>query len=149
MIVCTRRGQKSNLHMYSYLEEKKIWTKNINFSWRKLIFKIWDRQFLENFPDKKIGKSKFYFFKLTFRRIFFSNFFSSKSQFKKWKFGFFDFLSGKFSKKFRSQILKINFRHENLIFFIQIFVHFKIWMCRFYFWPLRVQTITLVRLARA
>ena len=89
-----------------------------------------------NFSGQKIEKSKFPFFKLTFRRKFFReknrlknifrpNFFlekkSSKSQFKKWKFWFFDFLSGKFSKIFRSQILKINFRHEKLIFFVQIF----------------------------
>ena len=94
-----------------------------------------------NFFGQKIEILKFSFFKLTFRRkifekknrsknifrpIFFLENFSSKSQFKKWKFQNFDFLSEKISKIFRSQILKMDFRHEKLIFFIQIFFSYKV-----------------------
>ena len=88
--------------------------------------KIWNFNFLnwlfeEKFFEKKIGR------KIVFDRFFFSEIFSSKSQFKKWKFQIFDFLSENFSFFFRSQILKMDFRHENLIFFIQIFFPGKVW----------------------
>ena len=89
--------------------------------------------------------SKFSFFKLIFRRFFFEKkvaeiFFrdqkfsekkSSKNQFKKWKFWNFEKSSENFQNFvnffFRSQILKMDFRHENLIFFIQIFFPDKVW----------------------
>ena len=97
--------------------------KNEKFSDEKS--KIWNFHFLnwlfeEKFFEKKIGR------KIFFDRFFFSKIFSSKSQFKKWKFQIFDFLSEKKSKIFRSQILKMDFRHEKLIFFIQIFFSYKV-----------------------
>ena len=68
--------------------EKNIWMKNINFSWRKSIFKIWDRKILENFPDKKSKIWNFHFLnwlseekcfeKKIGRKIFFDRFFSRK-----------------------------------------------------------------------
>ena len=80
--------------------------------------------FLVDFSKKHFSKKHFsrkHRSKNIFRPIFFSKKISSKSQFKKWKFWFFDFWSGIFSIFFRSQILKMDFRHEKLIFFFQIF----------------------------
>ena len=54
----------------------------------------------------------------------------------------------KYLKNFRFQILKINFRHEKLIFFAQDFFPGKVWSCTFDFWPLRRYSSTLAQAAR-
>ena len=79
-----------------------------------IFYWLFRRFFFENLlVSKNIFRKKSK--KSTFSKIF--RFFSSKiSNFKKY------FSKKKNnSKKFRFQNLKINFRHENLIFFIQIF----------------------------
>ena len=98
-----------------YLVRKKNWIKNINCSWRKLIFKKKSELFLKTFSGKKFKISKFSFFKLIFRRNTFSKIFdldfffeifffsrkmfSSESQFEKWKFQNFEKFSRIFFKK--------------------------------------------------
>ena len=75
------------------LSEKKNWMKNINFSWRKSIFKIWDWKILEIFPDKKSKFWNFHFLNWLFEeknRLFFisknicrDHFFFSKKNLRK------------------------------------------------------------------
>ena len=85
-------------------------------------------------------KSKF----SNFRKFFWKIFFSSKiSKFRK-----IIFFEEKNLKKNRSQILKIDFRHEQLIFFVQDFFPGKVWLWRFDFWPLREQSVIMQRKAR-
>ena len=123
-----------NPSRWQYLVRKKIWKKNINFSWRKSIFKNFE---IEKFWDFFLSK------KINFRNIeifneqIFSGNFSKKSIFRKffrkiffhWKFRcseklFFWRKKSRFFFDFK--ILKIDFRHEKLIFFFQIFFPHKI-----------------------
>ena len=47
--------------VWSYLAQKKIWMKNIDFSWEKSFFKISKNIFWENFAFlKKMKNQKFY-----------------------------------------------------------------------------------------
>ena len=45
-------------------------------------------------------------------------------------------------------ILEIEFLHEKIIFFGLDFFPDKVWLCRFDFWPLREQSIKMLRLAQ-
>ena len=82
-------------------------------------------EFENRMNSEKIEKSKFWNF----------NFFIHFSEEK--MFGFF------WSRKIFFQILKINFRHEKLIFFAQDFFPDKIWLCTFDFWRLLEYPITM------
>ena len=116
-----------NESVWANLSRKKIWKKNINFSWRKSIFKILkSKNFRDFFSNCFSGISKFSMKK------YFSEKFSKKSIFRKfsrkiffhWKFRCSEklFFGEKKSRKcFDSKILKIDFRHEKIIFFFQIF----------------------------
>ena len=105
---------------------KKIWSKNIIFSWRKLILKIWSQKFSKIFSKCKIfiEKSIRNFRKTSkiFRKIF--------DVFRKFRIDF-SMKILHFENIFENfwlQIFKINFRHEKIIFFDQIFFTIKVWL---------------------
>ena len=121
-----------------------IGIRNENFSIEILFI---EKKLIEKKVDKisKISRKFFESFHFHFTNLLFEDFFFEKKKLSKkirdqkilifffeksiWKMKFLKFRK-KFkilSKKFRCQILKIHFRHEKLIFFIQIFFSDKVW----------------------
>ena len=120
---------------------KHIWKKNIIFFVEKFDFQNLGSKKKSKFLDQKNPKKSYE--KSMKNRKFrnFENFEISKFSIFHWLFlRFFleNFLVEKFSKIFRTQIFKIKFLREKLIFFFQIFFHRKISLCIMQKWHLQL-----------